>query len=125
MSYHLSKKTRCDLFISSRKERSSSRRAKWLRMKDAGMPEKPEGPRELPAFSCLDELVRFVDENDLGDYLDAMPEAHFDVNLKKRVGIERELYEKLDEVARRRNTMLEGLVNAWVREKLKAEAASK
>ena len=89
------------------------------------MPEKPKGPKKLPAFSSLDELVRFVDENDLGDYLDAMPEAHFDVNLKTRVGIERELYEKLDEVARQKNTTSEGLVNAWVREKLKAETASK
>ena len=51
-------------------------------MKNAGMPEKPEGPKKLPAFSSLDELVRFVDENDVGDYLDVMPEAHFDVNLK-------------------------------------------
>ncbi len=89
------------------------------------MPEKPEGPKKLPAFSSLDELVRFVDENDVGDYLDVMPEAHFDVNLKKRVGIERELYEKLDEVARQKNTTSEGLVNAWVREKVKEEAARK
>ncbi len=94
-------------------------------MKNAGMPKKPEGSRKLPTFSSLDELVRFVDENDLGEYLDAMPEAHFDVNLKKRVGIERELYERLDEVARQKNTTSEGLVNAWVREKLKAETARK
>ena len=89
------------------------------------MPEKSKGPKKLPAFSSMDELVRFVDENDLSDYLDAMPEAHFDVNLKTRVGIERELYEKLDQVARQKNTTSEGLVNAWVREKLKAETASK
>ena len=89
------------------------------------MPEKPEGPKKLPAFSSLGGLVRFFDENDLGDYLDAMPEAHFKVNLKKRVGIERDLYEKLDEIARQKNTTSEGLVNAWVREKLKEEAASK
>lgn len=89
------------------------------------MPEKSKGPKKLPAFSSMDELVRFVDENDLSDYLDAMPEAHFDVNLKTRVGIERELYEKLNEVARQKNTTSEGLVNAWVREKLKAETASK
>ena len=94
-------------------------------MKNAGMPEKSEGPKKLPAFSSLDELVRFFDENDLGDYLDATPEAHFKVNLKKRVWIERELYSKLDQVARQKNTTSEGLVNAWVREKLKEEAARK
>ena len=93
-------------------------------MKDADMPEKPEGPKKPPVFSSLDELVRRFDENDLGDYLDAMPEVHFDVNLKRRVGIERDLYEKLDKVARRKNTTPERLVNAWVREKLKAETAS-
>ena len=53
-----------------------------------------------------------------------MPEVHFDVNLKRRVGIERELYKKLDDVARRKNTTADDLVNAWVREKLKAETAS-
>lgn len=88
------------------------------------MPEKPEGPKKPPVFSSLDELVRRFDENDLGDYLDAMPEVHFDVNLKTRVGIERELYKKLDDVARRKNTTVDDLVNAWVREKLKAQTAS-
>ncbi len=84
-----------------------------------------ETPKPFPKFGSLDELVRFVDENDLTDYLDAMPEASFDVNLKKRVGIEKDLYEKLDEVAREKHVTKEGLVDAWLREKLREETAHK
>jgi hypothetical protein len=32
--------------------------------------KKPEGPKKLPKFSSLDELARFFEENDLGNYLD-------------------------------------------------------
>lgn len=84
-----------------------------------------ENPKAFPKFGTIDELVRFVDENDLGDYLDSMPEAHFEVNLKKRVGIERDLYEKLDQVARQKHVTSEGLVDEWLREKLQEETAHK
>ncbi len=37
----------------------------------------------LPKFTSLDGLVDFLDTHDLGDYLDQLPEAHFDVTLPK------------------------------------------
>ena len=80
-------------------------------------------PKRLPKFSSLDELVRFVDENDLSDYLDAMPEAHFEVKLKRRIPIEPELYERLAVLAREKHVSSEGLVNAWLKERLEEESA--
>ncbi len=35
-----------------------------------------------PKFETLEELVEFFDSHDLGDYWDALPEAHFDVTIK-------------------------------------------
>ena len=40
-------------------------------------------PQSLPRFSSLDEAIEFFDTHDLGDYLDQMPEAHFDVKLQR------------------------------------------
>jgi hypothetical protein len=36
----------------------------------------------LPAFASLNEMVEFFDTHDLGDYLEQMPETHFEVNLQ-------------------------------------------
>jgi len=79
--------------------------------------------KRLPKFSSLDELVSFFEANDLGDY--DLPEVHLNVKLRKRVRIEPDLYEKLDALARERHLTSEGLVNNWLREKLKAETARK
>jgi hypothetical protein len=76
---------------------------------------------QLPHFDSLDELVEFVDTHDLGDYLDNMPEVHFDVNLKRRkhlIAIDAELIDKLNLIARIQRTSPEQLVNSWVREKI-------
>jgi len=43
--------------------------------------------KPLPKFDSLAQLVEFFETNDLGDYMDAMPEAHFDVDLKRKVHI--------------------------------------
>ncbi|MFQ5822646.1 MAG: hypothetical protein ACE5JB_01170 [bacterium] len=38
----------------------------------------------MPRFRSLNELVEFLDTQDLGDYYDEMPEAHFEVDIKRR-----------------------------------------
>lgn len=77
--------------------------------------------KSLP-FNSIDELVEYVDAgNDLSDYLDEMPEAHFDINIKRRkhmVEIDAELASKLREIARQRQTTTEALVDSWLREKV-------
>jgi hypothetical protein len=55
-------------------------------------------PRNLPSHASLDELVEFVETHDMGDYLEGMPEAHFDVDIKRRmhlVAIDEEFVESL------------------------------
>lgn len=39
--------------------------------------------KPLPRFDSVDELTEFFENNDLGDYLDSMPEVTFEVGLKK------------------------------------------
>ena len=39
--------------------------------------------KSLPEFGLVDKLVKFFDENDLGDYWDALPEVMFDITLAK------------------------------------------
>ena len=80
--------------------------------------DESEPMKKLPKFSSLDELVTFFEENDLGDY--DLPEVHFDVNVKRRVPIDRDLYPKLDEAAHARGLSVPDLVNAWMREKITA-----
>jgi hypothetical protein len=77
--------------------------------------------KNLPRFRSLDELVEFFDTHDLGEYWNEMPEAHFEVDLKRRthlVAIDAELVDKLTEIARSRHTSSEELINSWLREKI-------
>ena len=40
--------------------------------------------KSLPQLGSLDDLVKFFDEHDLGEYVDQIPEATFDVDLKRK-----------------------------------------
>ena len=40
--------------------------------------------QELPSFGSLDELVEFFDTNDMGNYEANSPEAHFEVDLRRK-----------------------------------------
>lgn len=76
---------------------------------------------KLPRFQSLDELVSFFDGNDLGDY--DLPEVEVEVNVKKKVPVDRELYRQLDDVAHAKGVTSETLIETWLREKLKETAA--
>jgi hypothetical protein len=78
-----------------------------------------KAPRPL----SLDELVDFFDMHDLGEHWDDIPEAHFEVDLKRRtrlVAIDADLATKLIAIARSKKTSAEGLVNSWLREKIRS-----
>ncbi|HHT9155174.1 MAG TPA: hypothetical protein ACFYD5_05100 [Candidatus Tripitaka sp. YC43] len=47
--------------------------------------------RTLPHFRSLDELVKFFDTHDLGEYWEEMPKAHFEVDISRRINQERRL----------------------------------
>ncbi|HEX8844279.1 MAG TPA: CopG family antitoxin [Pyrinomonadaceae bacterium] len=75
--------------------------------------------QSLPPFASLDELVEFFDTHDMGDY--EMPEAHFDVNIKRRtqlVAIDEEIASRLGEIAKEKQIPAEALVNSWLKEKI-------
>ena len=77
--------------------------------------------KDLPSFAALDDLVEFFETHDIGDYLERMPEAHFDLKLQRRahlVAIDEEIVGKLAEIARREQISAEALVNSWLKEKI-------
>ena len=79
----------------------------------------------MPHFASLDELVEFFDTHDLGEYWDQMPEAHFEVDIRRRThlfAIDDELAAKLTEIARSRQIPSRVLIHSWLREKLLEQA---
>jgi hypothetical protein len=77
--------------------------------------------QSLPSFASLDELVEFFDSHDMGDHLEQMPEAQFEVNLQRKthlVAIDEELANRLKEIAEQEHIPAEALVNSWLKEKI-------
>lgn len=77
--------------------------------------------RALPRFSSLDKLVQFFDSHDLGDYFEEMPEANFDIEIKKRthvIALDEALAKTLTQIAKAKRISSKTLVNRWLREKV-------
>lgn len=77
--------------------------------------------QKLPSFASLDELVEFFDTNDMGEYEEELPEAHFEVDLRRKthlVAIDEEINSRLTEIAEQERTPAESLVNSWLKEKI-------
>ena len=58
--------------------------------------------QNMPNFASLNDLIEFFDTHDLGEYLDGMPEAHFEVDIQRRThlfALDEELADKLTEIA--------------------------
>ena len=80
--------------------------------------------KTLPRFGSLDELVKFFDTHDLGEYWTEMPEAHFEVEIKRKThlfAIDTELANKLTEIAESREISSEALINVWLKEKIQEQ----
>ena len=77
--------------------------------------------KHLPDFDSLDDMVEFFDTQDMGAYLDQMPEVEMEIDLKRRryiITLEIELADKLTEIAESKQLSSEELVTLWVQEKL-------
>jgi len=77
--------------------------------------------KSLPRFRSFDELVTFFDTQDLGEYWTEMPEAHFEVDIKRKrhlFALDSELVNKVIEIAKSRKISSEALINAWLKEKI-------
>jgi hypothetical protein len=81
--------------------------------------------KTLPRFRSLDELVKFFDTHDLGEYWEEMTEVHFEVDIKRRIhlfALDAELAGKLTEIAKTRKTPSERLIKTWLKEKIHEQA---
>ena len=75
----------------------------------------------LPKFDSIEELTDFFDENDLGSYLESMPEVEFEVAIDRRlhyVAVDEDIAEKLTEISRSEHVPSGAIVNTWLREKI-------
>ena len=76
---------------------------------------------KLPEFGSLEELTGFFDDNDMGDYWQAMPEVDFEITIARKirlVAIEEALADQLAKVAKEKHVSPEVLIQTWLREKL-------
>ena len=79
---------------------------------------------KLPKFDSLEELGNFFDKNDMGDYLQAMPEVEFEVDIKSSrtyFAVESSLSVKLRKVAKQQGVSAETLLNLWLQERIGQE----
>lgn len=80
--------------------------------------------KQLPTFDSMEQLVDFFDNNDLGDYLDNLPEAHFDVAITHNthlVALDQDLTDQVNKIAKARRTTSTKLINKWVRDQVVAQ----
>jgi hypothetical protein len=77
--------------------------------------------KKLPQFNSNQELVEFFETHDLGEYEGELPEAYFDVDIKRNhylVSVDGYLMSKLLEVAKEQQVSVEMLLDSWLKEKL-------
>jgi len=69
----------------------------------------------------VDDLVEFFETHDMGEYWDQMPEAQFEINIKKRthlIAIDEEVADRISAIAKSKKTSPASLVNSWLKEKI-------
>jgi len=74
-------------------------------------------------FKSIEEAAQFWHSHDLADYWDLTKEAHFEVDIQRRLfltPLEQELAKKLVVCARKQGVSTETLINVWLTEKLTA-----
>lgn len=83
---------------------------------------KHEKRTSISEARTLEEIGDFWDEHSLVDYWDQTHEVEFEVRAKRRrrVTLEPEVYQRIEEQARARGIAPETLVNVWLVERLKA-----
>jgi hypothetical protein len=76
--------------------------------------------RTLPKNA--DELVEFFETHDMGQYWSQLPEAEFEIDIKKRrhlVAIDEEIANQITTIAKSKKTSSESLINTWLKEKIR------
>lgn len=73
----------------------------------------------LPQFESMQALTDYFDTHDMGDHLDRLSEAHFEVDIQGRqyyVAIDADLMKKVAAIAKTRQVSPEVLINDWLEE---------
>ncbi len=76
-------------------------------------------------FKSIEEAAEFWDSHDLADYWDLTREAHFEVDIQRRVfltALEPTLAQRLTTLAHKQGVSTETLINVWLTEKAKEVA---
>jgi hypothetical protein len=76
-------------------------------------------------FKSVEEAAEFWDAHDLTDYWDLTQEAHFEVDIQRRVfltALAPALAKKLTVVAHKQGVSTETLINIWLSEKAQEAA---
>ncbi len=77
--------------------------------------------KALPEFDSTAELVDFFDTHDMGDYWEQMPEADFEIKIKRRkhlIALEEDVVSQVTRIAKAKKVSSEALINTWLKEKL-------
>lgn len=77
--------------------------------------------KKLPKFDSVESLTAFFDQNDMGDYVESMPEVEFDVEMGHRkhfVAVDEDVAERLSEISKNEHVSSGAIVNSWLREKI-------
>ena len=77
--------------------------------------------KTLPEFNSTDELVNFFETHDMGDYWEQMPEADFEIKIKRRkhlIALDEDVVTKVTQIAKAKKISSEALINTWLKEKL-------
>jgi hypothetical protein len=80
--------------------------------------------KKLPRFTSTRERVDFFDTHDMGPYLDALPEAHFEFSQKRSkvlTEIDPKLSDELSKIARAKGISSTRLLNSILRKGIKQE----
>ena len=75
--------------------------------------------KKLP--SSIGKLVKFFEAQDMGEFFDDMPEAKFEVEIKRKThlfSLDSKIEKKLTEIAKSKHISPEKLINSWLKEKL-------
>lgn len=78
--------------------------------------------KTLPELNSINELVDFFETHDMGDYWEQMPEADFEVKIKRRkhlIALEEDVVTKITRIAKAKKVSSEALINTWLKEKLR------
>ncbi len=83
--------------------------------------------KDVSHFNSIDELTKFFDTHDMGEFYEQMPETDFEVDISRRqylFALDAEVARKLTEIAKSRKMTSEALANAWLIEKIKEQTSN-